>query len=166
MCCPVRSGGKFLGTLSSITTWAGRTAALAALTASYSSAHNSNTNTNSNSRGNTGPGGSLSRQLSAGGGSGCCASAAVRGQLGSSRLLDVLEGWTKEAAADKQITVMIQLMQVGGYISVQGVCKGQRLCKAAYTCIYRREMQVVHVVMWCIGCEERLAHTGVRAWSR
>lgn len=40
------------------------------------------------------------------------ASAAVKGQLGSSRLLDVLEGWMNEAVKDKQTTFIVQALKV------------------------------------------------------
>lgn len=92
----VLSGGRFLGALSSINTWAGRTAALTALQASYNSNSN-NTHNNINS----------SRSSDRVG-----ASAAVKGQLGSSRLLDVLEGWMNEAVKDKQITFIVQALKV------------------------------------------------------
>jgi hypothetical protein len=45
----------------------------------------------------------------------------VRGQLASSRLLDVLEGWLQQARREKQVTVMKQLLQVRQDFAVCGV---------------------------------------------
>uniref|UniRef100_A0A383V6H9 TFIIS N-terminal domain-containing protein n=1 Tax=Tetradesmus obliquus TaxID=3088 RepID=A0A383V6H9_TETOB len=100
------SGGRFLGLLGSLTTWAARSSALAALAASYS-------NSNPSSR----QGSSSSKPRGAGVGS-CGASAAVRGQLASSRLLDVLEGWLGQARKEQQTSLLRQLLQVLPAISL------------------------------------------------
>jgi hypothetical protein len=88
--------------LGSLTTWAARSTALAALAASYSSTSSSGASANQRRSGAGGrPGAALG------------ASALVRGQLASSRLLDELEAWLQQARREKQLTVLKQLLQVG-----------------------------------------------------
>jgi hypothetical protein len=101
---PACSGGRFLGLLGSLSSWAARSSALTALAASYTTT-NSTTNSSRSSK-----------LQGARGASG--ASVAVRGQLASSRLLDVLEAWLSQARREAQITFARQLLQVG---------RGQRL---------------------------------------
>ncbi|KAF8055661.1 hypothetical protein HT031_006683 [Scenedesmus sp. PABB004] len=92
----ITNGGRFLGLLGSLSSWLARSGALAALAASYGAA--------------AAPGGAHGRAAPA-------ASAAVRGQLTSSRLLDVLEAWLAEARKDRQVTMALQLLAVLAVLS-------------------------------------------------
>jgi hypothetical protein len=117
--CPAAcSGGRFLGLLGSLTTWAARSTALAALAASYSSSSNSSANRPRS--------GAASRGAAALG-----ASAVVRGQLASSRLLDVLQGWLQQARREKQLTAIKQLLQVGPHAPAWRSLALQRCCSSA-----------------------------------